>query len=899
VAEFNPMTFNSATEAKIESLTANNGIYVASDTGYIWVWNDNHGYYVQGPLLYDPEEVAMKDSINFFTKSNTFNNEITVINENIFDFGMVGSSENALLENVSAFAENETLELLATGTDGDYYAFYVDSLDAGTYTLSITCDTGTWGFEMDGTGVSILEQNLSAGTHTFTFELTNTVGTIVTMTLYAQADGTAGTQTFSDFTLNTGTTVDKKTKYKYNGISYFDGSNTYEITYPSKSGTPLLDCDIIDLTSRVTAVETDKFDTADFASFAYNIVPEDLGYILGGKFTPFEYGYFEHIIATDIELNGTDLSATLTTMSTATSDLDTRVTTIEKDYAKIDYGTNLFNKDDEDIANGYGLWSNGEPTENSEYYISGYIPVEPNKTYITNSNGGSLYTAFYDLDKNFLGTSSLVSAGGNFTVTTIADTYFMRVTFIAADYNPTIDGIIIAEGTELPVYSSYTENARIYNIEKIPFGTRVTADTFSDGEALDIPSSNIKNKNVITFDATILNFTEIRISHGLTEAYGASRIVLTATTLSVWDTSSGTETLISSELHGLTISEHISVVIDVGNIHEAKVTITVPTGIYTTSIVWYGCENVVKVQNNTCEFSNVEFIHYCKAYNEKIWAFGDSYFDMWPLMAEKMGFDNVMFDGYGGNISTSALTSLKQCLKFKIPATILWCLGMNDSDTVTEINADYKATLDELIEICNTNHIKLIITTIPNTPIKINTFKNDYIKSSGYAYIDVAEAVGGSDLYSTWYSGLLTSDQIHPSYNYGRAVIATKIISSLPELSKKDKRAYESELSMTDGTAFTITKNELVYKDGVVYVRFQGTANKDVTGTFAAMGTIWNNTFEGDHQSIFGEDDYGELRLFIGPNQGNIFTNETIKSGSFVSFMFSYYLGEWNYDTKL
>ena len=105
-------------------------------------------------------------------------------------------------------------------------------------------------------------------------------------------------------------------------------------------------------------------------------------------------------------------------------------------------------------------------------------------------------------------------------------------------------------------------------------------------------------------------------------------------------------------------------------------------------------------------------------------------------------------------------------------------LGMNDTDTSTEVNPDWKTVIDNVIDMCYNNGIRFIGYTVPNTPTVINKWKNDYLKSLNVEYIDMAKILGAEDIGSTWYPGLLGDDNTHPSSD-GAKLIASIMIGVL------------------------------------------------------------------------------------------------------------------------
>ena len=126
-----------------------------------------------------------------------------------------------------------------------------------------------------------------------------------------------------------------------------------------------------------------------------------------------------------------------------------------------------------------------------------------------------------------------------------------------------------------------------------------------------------------------------------------------------------------------------------------------------------------------------------------------------------------------------ALLVAKIVLANSNPEKIVWCLGMNDGDD-GEVDASWKACVDELMEICEARNIELILATIPNVPSVDNTYKNAYVIASGHRYIDFASAVGASSG-TTWYDNMLSSDMVHPD-TQGAIALFNQAIADVPEL---------------------------------------------------------------------------------------------------------------------
>ena len=179
--------------------------------------------------------------------------------------------------------------------------------------------------------------------------------------------------------------------------------------------------------------------------------------------------------------------------------------------------------------------------------------------------------------------------------------------------------------------------------------------------------------------------------------------------------------------------------------------------------------------------------YYCNGWNKDIWMYGDSYFDMtrddrWTSYVLKDGNEQVMLTARSGKGSRESLDNLKKQLQFGTPSEIIWCMGMNDGDENGKINSEYLECLQEVEKICEANDIELVLATIPTCPYWLNDYKNEYVKNSGYRYIDFALAVGAYDN-KEWYDNMLenTKDRIHPTVEGAKSLYEIAITSA-PEI---------------------------------------------------------------------------------------------------------------------
>lgn len=98
------------------------------------------------------------------------------------------------------------------------------------------------------------------------------------------------------------------------------------------------------------------------------------------------------------------------------------------------------------------------------------------------------------------------------------------------------------------------------------------------------------------------------------------------------------------------------------------------------------------------------------------------------------------------------------------------------------INESYDSAVHEVMQICDQNDIELVLATIPTCPYWNNDYKNEFVKNSGYRYIDFARAVGAYDSI-TWYDGMLeeAEKRIHPTET-GALALYSEAVTTVPEL---------------------------------------------------------------------------------------------------------------------
>ena len=337
--------------------------------------------------------------------------------------------------------------------------------------------------------------------------------------------------------------------------------------------------------------------------------------------------------------------------------------------------------------------------------------------------------------------------------------------------------------TTLEVKGMPALTERVENLEDIHRGLHglvykfnINSDDFIGTEDLqDVSFYNIQ------FRGDIGTFNGIIIAHGY-NAFSGGYLKITPTLFEYY---LGTEvTPRVSEAHGLTISDYVSVCLNV-NFGKADVTISTNGGTYTkTGFAWdsrKGELSVRSVGSNT--LTDCVLSYSWKGWAEDIQIYGDSYVglysDRWTYYLHSHNMDNNGINGFPGRWSYAAYDCLLEVLTHSHPKKIIWALGMNDGD-VGEINPNWKTIVDSLIDLCDKKQIELILATIPNVPTVDNTYKNNYVVASGLRYIDFATAVGAFND-ATWYPGMLSGDNVHPSVQ-GAIALYNQAIADVPEL---------------------------------------------------------------------------------------------------------------------
>lgn len=463
------------------------------------------------------------------------------------------------------------------------------------------------------------------------------------------------------------------------------------------------------------------------------------------------------------------------------------------DENKVIKYVNLFDINDSDYKEDYFISQNGNEVTNkysSMYAVTGYIKIPNIYDCISiNYEVGNVYAALYDKDKNFIKSQELRS--GNRQIDFEFGAYYVRFTILISKKNSTM---IIFGLSDLNI--PYSDYGKVYELDKptddyikeiikditnakTPKYDNIYKDILSDGgelELTEIPDS--KNYYGIGCVFNTQQMGTIKIYKSQND-YCRGEINIDATNITEFG-NGGEETIIP---HGLTITDGLVVSIVKGTINTS-ITLTNTAGEKVTKQLskWIGCRGgIIKFISISGTYTNITLSHSGTWMDKDTWIFGNSYTDLWPSKCYANGGSNFYLDGYSGRSAQGGYDSLLLALKYGKPKRIVWMLGMNNPDTEIAVNESWNNIFNELKKLCAIMNIQLIPCTIPNVPERIHTFKNQIIRNSGLPYIDISSVLGANEKGSNWFSGLLSSDNVHPT-GLGSEIIANTIIAGVPDI---------------------------------------------------------------------------------------------------------------------
>jgi len=421
------------------------------------------------------------------------------------------------------------------------------------------------------------------------------------------------------------------------------------------------------------------------------------------------------------------------------------------------------------------------------------------------SSNISLRYAIYDASKNYLDGASVANTDLTVMSNPFTASYFSisnhqakYIRFSALTSTFSLVKFEIQKGFVPSVYTEYGVST-LSKTQYLPdsakselYGSRPInnkAATLTANQYLYLPVVNSLRKNkVYHWYADIDNtFESMKFGHG--EGEYSLYWIIDGTNLTFY-TNGTAGTVIA---HGLTLSTYIDIVLKVGSTGTGDIVINTLGGQYKYTIsVVNGYKGSIFLCSTTNALSNAYVSCASPDYVTPIWFFGDSYFThtsvkRWPYHLIDMGFDKYVLDGYPGANSKAMLPQVFDFVNnYGCPKYLVWCLGMNDKDDTANQtpNADWLECVNLLSDFCEERDIELILAVIPNTPATstayCNYYKDTWIKSHDFRYIDFAKAVGAETLNSEWIPGTL-DDVCHPT-EQGAKLLALQVLKDFPEI---------------------------------------------------------------------------------------------------------------------
>lgn len=450
-------------------------------------------------------------------------------------------------------------------------------------------------------------------------------------------------------------------------------------------------------------------------------------------------------------------------------------------------GKNLFNINDHDNVIGKYISGNIFYEDDGSYNTTGYIQVKPNTTYQCSNDGEiregvylARFVCQYGSDKSYI--SDLQPSSANNRFTTTANTYFIRVSAKGAYW----DKYQIEKGFTPTAWEPYLSTIDPQYLPKESFGHFEGSATLAQNGTLTLPQS-YSRKNIAfsaLIDGTDNANLDVLIGLGYNKFRGAW-LELTPTKVIVHEYTLDDAT--TEYTHGLTLGSSTIVSFDAGTT-EATIRVISDGNMFSQNIdkgFFFG--GAAFITNKGSNSIDTRLSVVLKDVTKKVWLFGDSYLSWdssarWPYWILQWGFKSWMSDSLPGGNSYIGYTSFINDKKIGKPTYLLWANGMND-DADTDINTPnsaWKQCIDSVIAECAELGITPILATIPSVPNIYHEGKNKWIRESGYRYVDFAAAVGANSA-GVWKTGMLNSDNIHPT-TLGAKALASQVLINFPEI---------------------------------------------------------------------------------------------------------------------
>ena len=440
---------------------------------------------------------------------------------------------------------------------------------------------------------------------------------------------------------------------------------------------------------------------------------------------------------------------------------------------------------------GYYLSRTGELVEDANYCVSDKIPIGTftGACFYYGSGYDSLLKiniCTYTADGSFIDYWGGVSGAEYRAVNNFGTAAFLRFSFVKGYEGARLGSAPGSANTEV-FWKPADIGGDVSNSAVGDNPTVMQMTSISNIATLKLGHDSLRSPKIF-FYGKFTSFSAMEIGHGRDETYTQYfRIDNNNITFYTHGTAG------SSIAHGLTMAEYIGVVIDVAYNNNYKITINTLNGTWSRELeypnVWQGNKGLTFVKNASTAFTFWS-LSQSGGYENSKWMFGDSYLSnyspaRWAYYLNEYGIPYTMINAFPGANSEDAYLDWLDAINHGSPKYAIWCLGMNDPDDGA-INPTWLSVVNMFLNDCENRGITPILATVPNVPDYTHTYKNAWIKASGYRYIDVAEAVGAEQAGSTWYNGCLETGavRVHPTED-GARLIFMRAIQDFPEFFNK------------------------------------------------------------------------------------------------------------------
>lgn len=329
----------------------------------------------------------------------------------------------------------------------------------------------------------------------------------------------------------------------------------------------------------------------------------------------------------------------------------------------------------------------------------------------------------------------------------------------------------------LKYYTQDKKDINIYEQNRKKF-------TLKSGDEYKLINSAIKQDYNIFFSGSIVDFDTLIIGKGH-KRYLSGFLVITQDSIFIKKITSDKNTISCGHDHNLGLQEDLEINID-RKIDSTFITIISERDTLKITSNFVGMDNpFVKSIGSVINVNEFDFTY--GNYLSDVYIFGDSYVNCqtprrWPYYIYRDGY-KFLCDGLPGGRSIDSYDYLSSAFSIQKPKYVIWCLGMNDgNDDKLGANLNWKYYLQRVMNLCDKKNITLILTTVPTVPTIDNTNKNEFVRKSGYRYIDFDKAV--SDSKGNWKNRMLSDDGVHPT-EIGAKAMVKKFLEDFPEIKTK------------------------------------------------------------------------------------------------------------------